>query len=127
MTRPQNRKEDKMVDRDESHAYLTLRASSRRLLRFIETAIERQGGNAALFDDELAVVGSSRVYKFGCRELHALGFIEFAREDKRNTFTLSQRWRSVTTQKEATLISARARHQQRKPQQPATASSNAQA
>jgi hypothetical protein len=118
-----------MPDRDErmqSHAYRTLRASSRRLLRFIETAIERQGGSAALFDDELAVVGSSRVYKFGCRELHALGFVDFVREAKCNTFTLSQRWRTVTTPKEATLISARARYQQPK-QPPATASSSAQA
>lgn len=118
-----------MADRTQSPAYEVLRASSKRLLAFIDAEIERQGGSAVLFDDQLAMIGSSRVYKFGCRELHLLGFIAFAREHKCNTFTPSQRWRGVRTKDDAMLISARARYQESKSPspQPASASSNATA
>ena len=65
-----------MADRTQSPAYEALRASSRRLLLFIEGEIARQGGGAVtLFADQLAVVGSIKVIVPGLAELHALGLL----------------------------------------------------
>jgi hypothetical protein len=51
-----------MADRMKSPAYEVLRASSRRLLLFIETEIARQGGGSAtIYPDQFRVVGSIRI------------------------------------------------------------------
>ena len=68
------------ADVKQSPAYEVLRASSRRLLMFIEQEIARQGGgNVTLYADQLAVVGSVRVVLPGLSELNALGLIRDAR------------------------------------------------
>jgi hypothetical protein len=69
-----------MTDRTQSTAYGALRASSRRLLLFIEHEIARSGGGSVtLYADQFAVVGSIKVVLPGLSELHALGLIEVAR------------------------------------------------
>ena len=46
----------------QSHAYLVLRASARRVLRLVESEIARQGGGAAtVYADQLEYCGSRRV------------------------------------------------------------------
>ena len=113
-----------------SPAYGVLRASSRRLLRFIEYEIARNGGRPVmLYNDQFAVVGSVRVIPPGLSELHALGLIEVTRYPKRHMCALSERWRDIASKQDAIIISARARTLRMPPQtpQPATASSHAQA
>jgi hypothetical protein len=50
---------DRMPERTQSPAFLILRASTRRLLKFIEAEVTRNGGCARIFDDQFAVVGSN--------------------------------------------------------------------
>jgi hypothetical protein len=104
-----------MVDRNErmqSPAYLALRASSRRLLRFVETEIARGGGGrVVIFDDQFAVVGSIRVVLPGIAELKGLGLLDVERHPKRYVCALSDRWRSIATPKQAMTISAGTRVQ----------------
>ncbi len=121
-----------MADRMHSPAYAALRASSRRLLLFVEGELARAGGGSVtLYADQLAVVGSVRIVLPGLRELHALGFLEVQRHPKRHACALSDRWRAVQTAKQAASISARARDQRMPPQpmpsQPSATSANAQA
>ena len=116
----------------QSPAYSVLRASSRRLLRFIEYEIARNVGRPVmLYNDQFAVVGSVRVIPPGLSELHALGLIEVTRYPKRHMCALSERWRDIASKQDANIISARARTQRMPPMmvpsQPATASSHAQA
>jgi hypothetical protein len=74
-----------MADRTQSPAYGVLRASSRRLLRFIEYEIARSGGDSVtLYADQLAVVGSIRVVLPGLSELSGLGLIDWQRLPKRH-------------------------------------------
>ena len=73
-----------MADRTQSPAYEALRASSRRLLLFIEGEIARQGGGrVTIYADQFAVVGSIKVVLPGLSELHALGLIDVKRHTKR--------------------------------------------
>jgi hypothetical protein len=75
---------DRASERTRSPAYQALRASARRLLRFIEMEIERQGGAAvSIYSDQFAVVGSIRVVRPGLPELQELGFIDWQRFPKR--------------------------------------------
>ena len=117
-------------DVKQSPVYEALRASSRRLLMFIEQEIARNGGRPVmLYNDQFAVVGSVRVIPPGLSELHALGLIEVTRYPKRHMCALSERWRDIASKQDALIISARARTLRLPPQtpQPATASSHAQA
>ena len=105
------------MERNESPAWQVMRPSTRRLLKFIDTEIERQGGGAAVvFTDQLAMIGSRRVYVGGVSELHALGLIEAVRRVKRYDIRASQRWRDVKTQRDAVVIAGRARMQPMPPQ-----------
>jgi hypothetical protein len=113
--------------RRHSPAYLALRPSSRRLLMFIETEIARGGvGPVTIFNDQLEMIGSRRVYLPGLYELHALGLVEVTRYPKRHVCQLSDGWRDITTRKQAMMISGVARFQRRppppKPSQPASVS-----
>jgi hypothetical protein len=78
-----NRREAAMaMDRSNSPAFLALRPSVRRLLAFVELQVEHHCGEVTLYDDQFhAVIGSTRIYISGLRELHALGFIEYTKAD----------------------------------------------
>jgi hypothetical protein len=109
---------DRAPERAQSPAYLTLRASARRLLRFVETEIARQGGGSVtLYADQFAVVGSVRVVLPGLSELQGLGLIDCKRFPKRYAINLSDRWRNIATVEQAMTVSAVARAQ-RMPQPP---------
>jgi hypothetical protein len=119
-----------MTDRTQSPAYSALRASSRRLLLFIEGEIARQGGGAVtIYADQFAVVGSIRVVLPGLVELHALGLLDVKRHSKRHVCALSDRWRNIETPMHAMRVSADARVRRSlpvmTPPQPATASTSA--
>jgi hypothetical protein len=123
-----------MAERTQSPAYEALRASSRRLLLFIEGEIARAGGGTVtIYADQFAVVGSIRVVLPGLSELHALGLIDVERFQKRHVCAMSERWRGVASRRDAVAISETARMQRTLPvitpplPQPAMASSNAQA
>lgn len=97
-----------MAERMQSPAYEALRASSRRLLLFIEGEIARQGGGrVTIYADQFAVVGSIRVVLPGLSELHALGLIDVQRFQKRHVCALSERWRDVVSRHDAVDISGR--------------------
>jgi hypothetical protein len=99
-----------MADREHSPAYEVLRASSRRLLLFIEGEIARGGGGAvSIFSDQFAVVGSIRVVVPGLAELHALGLLDVKRHAKRHVCALSERWRNIGDAMHAMRISSDAR------------------
>jgi hypothetical protein len=90
------------MDRTSSPAYEILRASSRRLLKFLEGEIQRNGGgNVALFDDQLEVVGSRRVVLPAMSELNALGMFRIVRHQKRCLVSLSDGWKQITTKRDA--------------------------
>ena len=98
------------MEKTQSAAYLALRPSSRRLLRFIEMEIQRQGGGRVLiFNDQFEMIGSRKVYVPGLSELHSLGLLSVARHPKQHTCALSDRWRDIETANQATTVSARAR------------------
>ena len=109
------------MDRESSPAFAVLRASSKRLLLFIEGEIARQGGGpVTLRMDELQVVGSRNVVLPGLSELHGLGLIDWRRSryskrhliaPKRHLIALSDRWRAIETPKHARIVSAVARVQ----------------
>jgi hypothetical protein len=89
----------------ESAAYGALRNSIRRLLKFIAVEVESQGGGViTIYNDQLEIVGSRRVYLPGLNELAFLGFIEIARLPKRNLISLSDRWRAVAATKRAKTL-----------------------
>ncbi len=116
-----------MTDRASSPAYQTLRASSRRLLLFIEGEIARQGGGAVtIYPDQFAVVGSIRVVLPGLVELNALGLLDVKRHPKRHFCALSDRWRNIENAMHAMRVSTDARVRGSlpimTPPQPATAS-----
>jgi hypothetical protein len=114
---------ERAPERTRSPAYLTLRASSRRLLAFIETEIARGGGGrVTIFNDQLEMIGSR--YLLGLYELHALGLVEVTRYPKRHICQLLDGWRDISTRKQAMIISGVARYQRKpplpKPSQPAS-------
>jgi hypothetical protein len=78
------------------------------LLAYVEQEIERQGGCAKIYDDMFVVVGSRKVVTPGLAKLHAIGFIEG--HPKYSICHSSQRWRSVASKRDATMISATARY-----------------
>jgi hypothetical protein len=98
-----------MTDRQDSAAFKALRASSRRLLLFVETEIARQGGAATIFDDQFKVVGSRRIVTPGIAELHALGLVEHKRKVKCSVLQASDRWKSVRSLRDARELSELAR------------------
>ena len=68
------------MQRERSAAYEVLRPSSRRLLRFIDIELARNGGATIFHNDQFEVVGSlDRVVLYGLAELHALGLIDVER------------------------------------------------
>jgi hypothetical protein len=74
-----------MAERTQSPADQVLRASSKRLLMFIEQEIAHScGGSVTLYNDQFAVVGSVKVVLPGLSELHALGLIDVTRFPKRH-------------------------------------------
>jgi hypothetical protein len=99
----------KRADVKRSAAFAVLRASSARLLMFVEQQIARNGGgNVVLFNDQLEMIGSRRVYIAGLSELNALGLLRVARYQKQYLISLSNGWRTVSKQ-DAIILSARAR------------------
>jgi hypothetical protein len=98
-----------MADRMKSPAYEVLRASSRRLLLFIETEIARQGGSATIYPDQFRVVGSLRIIVPGLDELNGLGLLDVQRFPKRAVCALSERWRDVASRHDAVDIAEAAR------------------
>ena len=121
-----------MADRMQSPAYGALRASSRRLLLFIEQEIARQGGGAVtIYADQFAAVGSIRIIVPGLDELNALGLLDIARYPKRCVVSPSERWRGIGTRRDALDISEAARARRPLPvlasTQPAAAAVNATA
>jgi hypothetical protein len=114
----------------QSTAYEVLRPSSKRLLAFVEREIERNGGGEVrLYSDELEMIGSRRIVLPSLSELNALGFLRVTRYQKQHLIGLSDGWRTVS-KRDARVLSARARIRPMPvlgQQQPATASTNAQA
>jgi hypothetical protein len=111
---------ERPLERMRSPAYLALRASTRRLLLFVETEIARQGGGAAtIFADQFAVVGSVRVILPGLSELQGMGLIDVERHPKKYICKVSHRWRSIATAQQAMSISAVTRVQRVLPLQSA--------
>jgi hypothetical protein len=107
---------DRLPERAQSPAYQILRPSARRLLRFVESEIARHGGGrVTIFNDQLEMIGSRRVYLPGLHELAALGLITVERFPKRHVCQLSDRWREITP-KQAMAASAAAREQRKPPQ-----------
>ena len=54
---------ERAPERTQSPAYRTLRASSRRLLTFIESEVARQGGGrVVIFNGQFEMIGSRRVF-----------------------------------------------------------------
>jgi hypothetical protein len=101
-----------MVDRtklNHSFAVAALRASSRRVLHLIESEIGRQGGAATIYNDQLEMSGSRRVYLPALRELHALGLVDVVRLQRRHVCMPSNRWRGIGSLREATIIAGLAR------------------
>lgn len=117
---------ERAPERTQSPAYRTLRASSRRLLTFIESEVARRRRSCrdlqrSVRDDRLAPGLLPSL-----NELHALGLVEITRYPKRHICQLSDGWRDITTPKQAMIISGVARYQRKPPlptpSQPATAS-----
>ena len=100
------------MQRERSPAYEILRPSSRRLLRFIDTEVARNGGAITLYNDQFEIVGSlTRVVLPGLAELHALGLIDVERYPKRCRVALSRRWERITTADQARATSVAAREE----------------
>ena len=98
------------MTRENSPAYAALRASSRRLLLFIEGEIARQGGGAVtIHPDQFAAVASIKIVLPGLAELNALGLLDVKRHPKRHVCALSERWRNIENAMHAMRVSADAR------------------
>ena len=99
----------------ESPAYSVLRASSRRVLDRILTEIERGGGVASISNEAFDAYRCSSVAP-ALRELTGLGFVEItAGRNRCNSFAGSDRWRAITSKREASIISAVAREPRPRP------------
>ena len=96
------------LERNRSPAYVVLRASARRVDRLIQSEIARQGGCATIFNDQLEICGSRRVWRPAAAEIGALGLAEITRHPKLYVCRSSDRWRDVTEQ-QARIISVLAR------------------
>ena len=65
------------MQREKSPAYKILRASTRRLLRYVLSEIARNGGGRTIIhNDMLEMVGSRRIYLTGLYELHTVGLLD---------------------------------------------------
>jgi hypothetical protein len=96
-----------MQRKENSPAFKILRSSTQRLLMYCEQRMKANGGSpVALFDDEIACVGSRRVYVSGFSELNALGLLKVARSEKQWLVQPSDHWKTVTA-REAMLASCR--------------------
>lgn len=105
----------------------TLRASSRRVLRLIESEITRQGGHVAtIYADQLEITGSRRVWRPALAEIGALGLAEVERRPKKYICRSSDRWRKLTAQ-QARLASALARERCNNAAQPSHVAATAAA
>jgi hypothetical protein len=79
-------------------------------LAFIELQVQQNGGEVALYDDQIqAVVGSKRIFISGLRELHMLRFINYSRVEKRNVIAMADGWRTVT-KRDAPLLLVKAKY-----------------
>jgi hypothetical protein len=67
----------------------------------VESEVERPGGCAVIFNDQLGQCGSRRVY----RPIHALGLAEITRHPKRYVCKLADGWREVRTMRDALIAS----------------------
>jgi hypothetical protein len=77
------------------------------LLMYVEQRMKANGGGpVALFDDEIACVGSRRINVSGFSELNALGLLKVARNEKQWLVQPSDHWRTVTA-REAMMASCR--------------------
>jgi hypothetical protein len=97
-------------EKTRSPAYLSLRASAKRVLKLVESEVARQGGAATTIHiDQLEVCGTRRVYRLALAEIHALGLLEIARYPKRYVCRPSDRWREIRTIQHAQITSTMAR------------------
>jgi hypothetical protein len=91
------------------------------VLEFIEDEIARKGGgNVTFYADELAVVGCNKTVRPALSELNALGLLRVVRYRKQHLIGLSDGWREIASQRDALIISARARSERLPPQMPPT-------
>ena len=98
------------MQREESPAYEILRASTRRLLKYVISEIARNGGGrVVIHNDQLEMIGSRRIYLTGLYELHTVGLLEVERFPKCHACQASDRWRDIGSTLEASMASAIAR------------------
>jgi hypothetical protein len=98
------------MQREQSPAYEILRASTKRLLKFVTSEIARNGGGRViLHNDMLEMIGSRRIYLTGLFELHTLGLLDVERYPKCHACRLSDRWRDIGSVLDAKTASAVAR------------------
>jgi hypothetical protein len=64
---------------------------------------------ATIYNDQLAIAGSLRVWRPAMLELHELGLFEIRRFAKKYAAKPSERWRAIDNEAQARLISARPR------------------
>jgi hypothetical protein len=97
------------MDRESSPAYEVLRASARRVLRLVESEIERQGGgSAAVHNDYLEICGSRRIWRKAPAELDGLGLLDVMRFPKRYEYSRSDRWLQVRAPQDAQMLASAA-------------------
>ena len=95
---------------EESPAYEILRASTRRLLKYVMSEIARNGGGrVVIHNDQLEMIGSRRIYLTGLYELHTVGLLDVERFPKCHACQASDRWRDIGSTLEASMASAVAR------------------
>ena len=98
------------MQREESPAYEILRASTRRLLKYVISEIARNGGGrVVIHNDQLEMIGSRRIYLTGLYELHTVGLLDVQRFPKCHACQASDRWRDIGSTLEASMASAVAR------------------
>jgi hypothetical protein len=95
------------MQKEQSPAYEILRASTKRLLKFVTSEIARNGGGrVVIHNDQLEMIGSRRIYLTGLFELHTLGLLEVERYSKCHACRLSDRWRDIGSVLDAKTASA---------------------
>lgn len=98
------------MQREQSPAYEILRASTRRLLKYVLSEIARNdGGRTIIHNDQLEMIGSRRIYLTGLFELHTVGLLDVERFPKCHACRPSNRWREVASVCEAQTASAAVR------------------
>ena len=95
------------MQKEQSPAYEILRASTKRLLKFVTSEIARNGGGrVVIHNDQLEMIGSRRIYLTGLFELHTLGLLDVERYPKCHACRLSDRWRDIGSVLDAKTASA---------------------